>query len=268
MSHLTLNPIGTIHTGVTVKFNTRHQPNAGRIARNVVELLPHQGFEVALRDLDGFSHIWLIWWFDRNTNWRPTALPPRGSTQRRGVFATRSPHRPNPIGISAVPLLGIEGLKVFVGDVDLLDGTPILDIKPYLTTADTFPEASLGWVGEVEDLHSAPPRYAVTITDLARAQIEWLKSTWSIEFIERAVELLALDPSVHRTRRIRKLRDGRFIMGCGTWRIIFSVCNFEVTIDLVTSGYPEHLVMGERSHFVQEQSAHIDFLKRWRRSSE
>lgn len=100
----------------------------------------------ALADLAGFARVWLLSWMHlNNPAWSPTVRPPRGG-QRRGVFATRSPHRPNPIALSCVELIGVEGRRLRVRGHDLIDGTPILDIKPYLPFADAFPGAAAGWV--------------------------------------------------------------------------------------------------------------------------
>ena len=113
----------------------------------------------ALRGLEDFSHVWLIWQFSEavRETWYPTVRPPRlGGNKRMGVFATRSPYRPNPIGLSAVKLLGIErttsdGLTLLVGGADLLDGTAIYDIKPYLPFADSIPEATSGFAESVRE---------------------------------------------------------------------------------------------------------------------
>lgn len=93
--------------------------------------------------LDGCTHLWLLFWFHRQTqNWSPKVRPPRlGGNVKRGVFATRSPFRPSPIGLSAVELLKVEGYRLLLGGVDLLDGTPILDIKPYVPYSDCLPQA-------------------------------------------------------------------------------------------------------------------------------
>lgn len=111
----------------------------------------------ALRGIEGFSHLWLIWVFSANRRvpWSPTVRPPRlGGNRRIGVFATRSPYRPNPIGLSCVRLKGIEETKegpvLVVGGADLMDGTPILDIKPYLPYADSIKEAAGGFTDEDE----------------------------------------------------------------------------------------------------------------------
>ena len=93
MSELTLQPIGYIRTGKQVKFQALHQPSEQQPEHNLLELLPDQNYEQALRDLSGFSRVWLVWWFHRNTTWRTQVIPPRGPAQSRGVFATRSPQR-------------------------------------------------------------------------------------------------------------------------------------------------------------------------------
>ncbi|RYG46778.1 tRNA (N6-threonylcarbamoyladenosine(37)-N6)-methyltransferase TrmO, partial [bacterium] len=151
-----MRPIGYVRTGSRLKFHSPHQPDSESEAVNRVELLPGQRFEMALEDLAGFDRIWLVSWFDQNRNWRPKVLPPRGPAKRRGVFSTRSPHRPNPIGLTCVPLLGVEGRILKVGPLDLTDGTPILDIKPYLRTVDCYPESGLGWIEEIERAESNP----------------------------------------------------------------------------------------------------------------
>ena len=112
----------------------------------------------ALRGIEGYSHLWLIWGFSEITNdqspmtndtWSPTVRPPRlGGNTRMGVFATRSPFRPNPLGLSSVRLLGIEGGNLVVSGADLMDGTPIYDIKPYLSFSDSHPDARNGFAEE------------------------------------------------------------------------------------------------------------------------
>lgn len=114
--------------------------------------------EQTLQDLRGFERIWLIFAFHRSEGWKSTVKPPRGGP-KRGVLATRSPHRPNAIGLSAVELLKVEGRTLQLRGVDLLDGTPVLDIKPYVPYADAFPKARAGWIDELDTRlgrHSAP----------------------------------------------------------------------------------------------------------------
>ena len=112
----------------------------------------------AFRDLAGFERIWLLFVFHRSEGWKPEVRPPRGGG-KRSVLATRSPHRPNAIGLSAVELIGVEERALHVRGMDLLDGTPILDIKPYVPYADAFPGARAGWIDAIDaaqGAHSAP----------------------------------------------------------------------------------------------------------------
>ena len=112
----------------------------------------------ALRGIEGFSHLWLIWQFSESIrrDWSPTVRPPRlGGNRRVGVFATRSPYRPNPIGLSSVRLVAVEetkeGLTLLVSGADLMDGTPIYDIKPYVAYSDSHPDAVSGFADQVKD---------------------------------------------------------------------------------------------------------------------
>jgi tRNA (adenine37-N6)-methyltransferase len=106
-------------------------------------------FEEGLRDIEGFSHLYVIWEFDRSTDFELTVTPP-SDNRPHGVFATRSPRRPNPIGLTVVELLGREGPRLRVRGVDMLDGTPILDIKPYLSSIPTE-KLRRGWLAEAEE---------------------------------------------------------------------------------------------------------------------
>ena len=144
---LTLRPIARIHTEFSEKFGIPRQ--SGLVeelsARTVLE--PAYRAREALRGIEGFSHLWLLWQFTESRGWSPTVRPPRlGGNQRVGVFATRSPFRPNPIGLSCVKLDRVDwdapdGPVLVVRGADLLDGTPLFDIKPYVPLADCRPEA-------------------------------------------------------------------------------------------------------------------------------
>jgi tRNA-Thr(GGU) m(6)t(6)A37 methyltransferase TsaA len=155
-----MEAIAVARTPYKERFGTPHQATAVRGTREgaaveaTIELLPHVPVE-ALRALEGFERIWVIYVFHMNEGWSALVRPPRGPKVKRGVLATRSPHRPSPIGLSAVRLLGVEGRTLRVHGVDLLDGTPVLDIKPYVPYADAFPDARAGWVDEVDALERA-----------------------------------------------------------------------------------------------------------------
>ena len=260
---LQLRPIGYIRTAKRRKFDAPHQPSADATETNRVELLPDPGFELALEDLEGFDRIWLIWWFHRNTTWRPRVLPPRGPAKRRGVFATRSPHRPNPLGLTCVPLLGVDGLTLTVGPLDLVDGTPILDIKPYLARVDAFADASAGWIEEVEEAAASQERFSVEVSPLASRQLDFLRVEWNVDFTERAFGLLSLDPTPHRTRRILRLDDRRFRMSCGPWRLYYSIDGRRVRIESVGRARTDEALAAASEDEVPDRDAQIAFARRF-----
>lgn len=144
---LTLRPIAHIHTQFPEKFGIPRQSCLVEDLRARVVFEREYRIREAFRGLEDFSHLWLLWQFTESRGWSPTVRPPRlGGNQRMGVFATRSPFRPNPIGLSCVKLEGVDydapdGPALLVRGADLLDGTPILDVKPYVPLADCRPDA-------------------------------------------------------------------------------------------------------------------------------
>ena len=155
MSDLTLTPVAIIHTPYKEKFSVPRQPNLVQDGVGVVELLPPYNLPETVRGLEQFSHIWLIFQFDKipTGKWQPTVRPPRlGGNQRIGMFASRATHRPNPLGLSKVELKRIEcgngKVLLHLGSVDLVDGTPIFDIKPYIAYADSELNAQSGFAQE------------------------------------------------------------------------------------------------------------------------
>lgn len=264
---LTLNPIGYLRSGQRLKFDARHQPCEAESETHVLELVPDPGpdrnLELALRDLSGFSRIWLVWWFHRNPGWRPLVLPPQGDAVRRGVFSTRSPHRPNPIGITPVRLLRVERRRLILGPCDLVDGTPVLDIKPYIPAYDSFPSERAGWWDEVQAALARPPAYRVRFSEQAALQTKWLKENWAIDFSVRVIERLERDPSPHRTRRIRRTQAGRLELGCGGWRAVFEVAEGEVEVTSIEPGYPRRFLEDRRLTRVPDREAQLAYLERF-----
>lgn len=151
--------IAKIRTAFNTKFGIPRQSGLVKSLKAKIVFEPEYRNEAALRGLETFSHIWLIWGFSaiESKNWSPTVRPPRlGGNTRKGVFATRSPYRPNPLGLSSVKLDGIEfdaenGYVLSVSGADLMDGTPIYDIKPYLPLTDCHSDASDGFASEYKD---------------------------------------------------------------------------------------------------------------------
>ena len=143
----TMRPIGVVHSPYTETSQIPKGCGAEHKAEGVLEISPE--FEEGLQDVEGFSHLYVIWLFDRATGFDLIAHPPTDEKRPHGVFATRSPRRPNAMGLTVVELLRRDGAKLFVRGVDMLDGTPILDIKPYLSSVPAE-QLRRGWLAEAE----------------------------------------------------------------------------------------------------------------------
>jgi tRNA-Thr(GGU) m(6)t(6)A37 methyltransferase TsaA len=147
MAAISMEPIGVVRSPYADTADIPKGPDAKHEAEGVLELRPE--LEEGLLDIEGFSHLYVLWVFHRSGPAALTGLSPVDDTRPHGVFASRSPRRPNPIGLTVVRLLRREGARLHVKGVDMLDGTPVLDIKPYLSSV---PEAELrrGWLAEAE----------------------------------------------------------------------------------------------------------------------
>ena len=159
MEEIRIRPIARMKSDFSSKFGIPRQSGLVQELRSTVIFEPEFRNPDALRGIEDFSHLWLIWQFSEavRTEWSPTVRPPRlGGNTRMGVFATRSPFRPNNLGLSCVRLLGVEhteqyGTVLHVGGADLMDGTPIFDIKPYIPYADCRPDAAGGFTDSAGD---------------------------------------------------------------------------------------------------------------------
>ncbi|MGH8252704.1 MAG: tRNA (N6-threonylcarbamoyladenosine(37)-N6)-methyltransferase TrmO [Steroidobacteraceae bacterium] len=237
MTSLNLEPIGFVRAPMASKAEVLRQPAAaartaaGGASQGRIELLTDRNFEHALHDLAAWKYIWVIFQFHLNPGWRPKVQPPRSTTGRKGVFATRSPHRPNPLGLSAVRLEGIEGTTLRLGPHDMLDGTPVLDIKPYVAYTDSLSDAGSGWL--VED---PVPDFDVRLEPLAEAQAAWIEMRTDLPIGQRIRSSLALGPEPHPYRRIR--HDGDALqLAVKEWRVRFTVEGRAVRVMEIRSGY-------------------------------
>ena len=260
-SELVVRPIGVVHSPFRERASAPRQPAASD-ARGSIELFPDSGFEHALSDLERWSHLWVLFWFHLNEGFRPKVLPPR-SARRRGVFSTRSPHRPNPIGLSAVKLERVNGLVLEVSGLDMLDQTPVLDLKPYVAYTDAITDANGGWLSGALD-PVAP--FSVEISDQARAELAYLRETWGIDLDDPIQKILSLGPQAHPYRRIRRER-GRasgdsetFLLAVKEWRARFTVFGSRIAVLGIRSGYrPRELVENRDSAL----DAHRAFVERF-----
>ncbi len=265
-SRLILEPIGIVRAARVAKVEAARQPRAAEGERACIELFPGRHFEHALEDLSRWKLIWVLFWFHHNPGWRPKVLPPRSTSGRKGVFATRSPHRPNPIGLSVVRLERVEGLQVHVLDADMLDGTPVLDLKPYVAYTDSHPEAGNGWLDDaqapLDPTRPADPlaAYAVTFTPLAREQARWIEMRTGLAIEERIRSTLALGPEPHPYRRIRRLNDG-MQLAVKEWRVRFSVEHREARVAAIFSGFKTSQLAADDLDEVRQ--AHREFRGRW-----
>lgn len=270
-SNLALEPIGFVRSARETKVEAARQPRAaaGEAAR--IELLPGRNFEHALEDLERWELIWVIFWFHLNSGWRPKVLPPRSTTGRKGVFATRSPHRPNPLGMSVVRLERVEGLILHIRDSDMLDGTPVLDLKPYVAYTDAHPGAGAGWLEDAARSAGAGAgaqpddpvnTYVVRFEALAAEQAVWVESHTGLGIRERIESTLSLGPEPHPYRRIRRLDEG-MQLSVKEWRVRFAIVDRDVRVVEIYSGFrASQLAAGENDESLR---AHREFSTIWPR---
>ncbi len=260
---LTLEPIGYVRSALATKVEAARQPRASGGAPGRIELLPGRNYEHALCDLAEWQYLWVLYWFDRNEGWRPKVLPPRSRSGRKGVFATRSPHRPNPLGLSAVRLERVDGLTLHIRDVDMLDGTPVLDIKPYGAYTDAISDAGGGWIANGDAPRDPIPEFEVLWEPVALEQAAWVEARTGLALRERATTTLALGPEPHPYRRIRRESSG-FTLCVKEWRLRFAVEERRVRVAFVESGVRKSLLNGPGDSDDAELTLHREYYARWR----
>ncbi len=196
-------PIGVIRTCFKEKFGVPRQSLMVKEAKGILKLNPDPNYLPALSELETFSHLWIIFVFHQaqERSWRPKIDPPKlDASKKVGVFASRSPHRPNPIGMSVVKLEGIdykakEGIEIHLSGIDLLDGTPVLDIKPYLPYSDIVSEANSGWVD------TEIPKYEVSFSHESLEQITQYSKHTTPRLLNLITQMLEWDPRPTAQRR-------------------------------------------------------------------
>ena len=239
----TLVPIGRFLSQAQFKFEQPRQGTATASGSGIVQLECGNNFETALEDLAGFDRIWLIYFFHKNTGWRPKATPPIPPKDRTrvGLFASRSPYRPNPIGLSCVKLESISGLMLMISEADLLDGTPILDIKPYIPSFDAFPQASAGWIDEQDRCE-----FGIESSPAFIEQSLWVQNLTELNPESFARVQLSVNPFDSKRKRIVMESDHTGVLSYRTWRIAFSYDNG------VKSFFLEHIFSGYSDFDLQD----------------
>lgn len=206
--------------------------NQNRIGKIILN--KGENYEQALRGLERFERIWVIFVLNRNTSWKPIVTPPiPTATQKRiGVFASRAPYRPNMIGLSCVKLLSIKGNSITVDESDLLNDTPILDIKPYIPKVDAFPEAHAGWVDE-----QIITKYSIIESDLFAQQNKFLQR-FNLDLFHLANVQLSENPFNTERKRIKFNEDQTSgVLSYRMFRIAFTIEEQTITLTQIFSGY-------------------------------
>lgn len=230
INEILIKPIGTLHSELKQRYETPRQGVLAKGSAAIIHLNPKKNFEQAIKDLDGFDRIWIIYQFHLNKNWKPLVTPPRHTRKKVGVFATRAPYRPNQIGMSSVKLEKVEGLKIFISESDILDGTPVLDIKPYLPYSDSFPDSKTGWVKSgLENI------YKIVFEEKAKKFADRLKKDENVNLLSYAQVQLEFNPTETARKRItqstKKTGEGdSFILAYQNWRINYIVDEVEMKV--------------------------------------
>jgi tRNA-Thr(GGU) m(6)t(6)A37 methyltransferase TsaA len=254
-----------VRNGLATKVEAARQPTAATGSPARIELVAGRNLEHALEDLTRWDLIWVIFWFHLNSGWRPKVLPPRSTTGRKGVFATRSPHRPNPLGLSVVRLERVDGLTLYIRNADMLDGTPVLDLKPYVAYADAHPDAGTGWLDPGHSGSREPPSdpvraHAVQFEPLATEQAAWIEAQTGLAIGERIHSTLSLGPAPHPYRRIRSV-DCYMQLSVKEWRVRFIVTGADIRVLEIHSGFrPSQLARDAADETIRR---HREFVEIW-----
>ncbi len=227
ISRVELEPIGYVHCSRRYRFEA---PRQGVYApgKAIIRLLPDKGFDDGLTGLHGFSHIWVHFVFHLNETWHPKVKPPvPGELDEVGVFASRSPHRPNRLGLSCVELVEIKGLDIHIRNHDFLDLTPVLDIKPYVTYYDSFPDAATGWLPE------PPPLYQIDFTTAAKTAACAIMSNGGPDLASFCQVQLGCEPLNPERKKIEKLTETRYITNCRGHKIFWEINQTQRIITII-----------------------------------
>ncbi len=271
-----ISPIGFLRGGFA---NSQVAPRQGSYRPSVsaqIELESRfegrpSNFEQALQDLEGFERAWIVFGFHENQGWNPQVRPPRGDGSKRGLFSTRSPHRPNGLGISCVRILKVDADKrrLEISEHDLLEGTPIFDIKPYVPGADAFQNAKAGWVDAIEAA-------AFSVLEKVEAQndLDWLEANGENRlrpFIDEQLRYQPLDTERKRVERFESDSSGAtsnaasnlYTIAFRTWRIDFLIDESAQTIELfqLRSGYSENEIADKADPY-NDKDLHRSFRAR------
>ncbi len=258
-----LTPIGYLRGGYQNSQVAPRQPAylADETSSATIELEARfegrpSNFDQALRDLAGFERAWVIFGFDQSEGWKPQVRPPRGAGEMRGLFATRSPHRPNRLGLSCVRIRSVQSREVQIFEHDLLEGTPIYDIKPYVPEADAFPNSKSGWLDEI-----SVSAYRLEETGEFQKQLAWLEKNGERRlrsFVNEQLQFQPFDQSRKRTV-LSVASESPHSIAFRTWRIEFRELPGQALLLIgIKSGYTDQ-EMRETSDLYEDKKQHGEF---------
>ncbi|MCE1189772.1 MAG: tRNA (N6-threonylcarbamoyladenosine(37)-N6)-methyltransferase TrmO [Ignavibacteria bacterium] len=260
LQEIQFHPIGIVHSDLQYRYETPRQGVLAEDNQSYIQLFPGKNFEQALKDLDGFDRIWVIYQFHLNNNWKPLVQPPRHTRNKVGVFASRAPYRPNSIGLSCVRLLKIDKLRIYIDESDILNGSPVFDIKPYLPYSDSFPDAKTGWAKS--DLEQ---KFTVSVSPEAEAQMKWIKNRALINLLSFARLQLEFCPTDNTRKRI-SISGEYYCLAYRTWRINYCVDELNKTVSIIQiySGYSDSELEDKLDNY-EDKPLHLEFLEAFKK---
>lgn len=270
--HYQFSPIGYLRTHAKFRFEAPRQPVFSD-CRAWIDFLPDDRLRVAAEDLRGVDRIWVVFCFHLNLgkSWRPKVRPPISPDNARyGVFATRSPHRPNPIGISCVELLSIEKNGLLIRNSDMLDGTPVFDIKPYIPEADSFPGSAAGWRDGLSQQQKTS--WEIQFSARAEEKQEFLLRAGGWDLAQFCRIQIGTNPLDQTRKRISPdpLHPGAYLLGYRTWKIRFipdeSLHSIQVS-DILSNYSSGELLPGAEDPYM-DKSIHREFLAQYKETEQ
>ena len=253
-------PIGVFHCGEKYRYDAPRQGVFANGNIGVIELEKGKNYEQALADLSGVERLWVIFVFHNNSAWKAKTSPPVSPDRKIGLFATRSPYRPNPIGLSCVELVKIEGLKIYIRNFDLLDGSPILDIKPYISQADSFPESRVAWLQEAKK-----QEFTLEYSSEFLEKVAFIRDNSSLDPMRFCEVQLTINPLDGKRKRLIHCGANSYIIAFRTWRIDFCLDakNSIIRVENIKSSYsPTELIDIENDKYGDKQ-LHVNFIDKF-----
>ncbi|MFN9067796.1 MAG: tRNA (N6-threonylcarbamoyladenosine(37)-N6)-methyltransferase TrmO [Bdellovibrionales bacterium] len=232
MAPVTLKIIGHFRGKLSTKSALPRQAHLSSHS-GYIEFSPGFDHKLALKGLEDMSHCWLIFIFhEAKSKAKPLVKPPRAPHKLIGVYATRAPYRPNPIGLSLVQIEKIEKGKLYLKNCDLISDTPLLDIKPYVKEADSAVHPKHGWIDEVEN-------WTFHLSKMAESKISWLKQSGFHDLENVLTAQLTTSPHQKSRKRLKKISEENFILSYRTWRIHLKIDDTQKSIEVLdlNSGY-------------------------------